>query len=123
MAGPSLIDRQFWLLGRDALHPDGNLLVAAGFTREAPPTGRPEASRYRSTATSPELVLVESAYGLGHREPRTEAGCLLADGPRALHDDWERYADALLAPRCQRERRTERVRSATRSVPSLTSRR
>jgi hypothetical protein len=42
-----LLDVQFWLMGRDAEHPEGNLLPRLGFTRETPPEPRTGQTRYR----------------------------------------------------------------------------
>lgn len=49
-----LLDVQFWLLGRDVEHPDGNLLVRSGFARDA---ARGTPTRYRLDTADEQVVL------------------------------------------------------------------
>lgn len=52
-----LLDVQFWLMGRDVEHPDGNLLCTTlGFRREPAPRRR-LASRYRRTTDDLDVVI------------------------------------------------------------------
>ena len=44
--GQELLHQQCWNWGRDILHPKGNLLLEAGFTRQPPPQGVAGATRY-----------------------------------------------------------------------------
>ena len=46
--GQELLHQQCWNWGRDILHPEGNLLLEAGFTRQRPPQGVAGATRYVS---------------------------------------------------------------------------
>jgi len=71
-----LLDVQFWLMGRDAEHPDGNLLPRLGFRREPVPAGRPGTSRYRRTGPDGVVVLWPCGLFLGD----DDGGCLLIRG-------------------------------------------
>lgn len=52
-----LLDVQFWLMGRDVEHPDGNLLCSAlSFTRERAPK-RSWPSRYRRTTNELDVLI------------------------------------------------------------------
>lgn len=52
----SLLDLQFWLMGRDVEHPDGNVLCRIGFTREPHPEAhRP--SRYTCIAPAGRVII------------------------------------------------------------------
>ncbi len=73
-----LLDLEFWLIGRDIEHPDGNLLVRLGFDREPAPDGTPLHSRYRWTSAAANVVLW--AWGLYFQQEG--AGLLLARGGR-----------------------------------------
>lgn len=68
-----LLDMQFWLLGRDVEHPDGNLLVRFGFLRE-PAVGAP--TRYRRETGGEHLVLWPCGLLLG----TADTGTLLLRG-------------------------------------------
>lgn len=66
---------QFWLMGRDAEHPGGNLLPRLGFTRQKVPD-RPWPSRYQRTEADGHVVIWQCGMFLqasGH-------GCLLLRG-------------------------------------------
>lgn len=70
-----LLDVQFWLMGRDVEHPDGNLLQRLGFERET--TAAPFApARYRRRGPEPEVIIWRC--GLMIRTP--EHDCLLLRG-------------------------------------------
>ncbi len=73
-----LLDLQFWLIGRDIEHPDGNLLIRMGFDREPAPDGLPVHSRYRWTSEGMNSVLW--AWGLFFQQEG--AGLLLTRGGR-----------------------------------------
>ena len=66
---------QFWLMGRDAEHPGGNLLPRLGFTRQRAPD-RPWPSRYRRAEADGHVVIWRC--GMLLRTP--EHGCLLLRG-------------------------------------------
>lgn len=68
-----VLDVQFWLMGRDVEHPDGNLLVRLGFTRQKV---RPWPSRYRRTEADGHVVIWQC--GMFLQNP--EHGCLLLRG-------------------------------------------
>lgn len=53
----SLLDLQFWLIGRDVEHPDGNLLIRMGFNREPAPQTLARFSRYRRATRHEHVVL------------------------------------------------------------------
>ena len=44
--GQRLLDRQCWYWGRDIVHPEGNLLLEAGFLKRRPPAGEVGSSCY-----------------------------------------------------------------------------
>jgi len=117
-----LVDLQFWLLGRDAEHPGGNLLTRAGFAREPAPPGRPGTTRYRLSRGPFTVVVWPFGIALGRcllpraGEPaawagpppdihhpnelrsllRTASGCHPDDLARAWTwlAGWERWVDA-----------------------------
>lgn len=66
---------QFWLMGRDAEHPGGNLLLRLGFTRQRV-TDRPWPSRYRRTEADGHVVIWQC--GMFLQTP--DHGCLLLRG-------------------------------------------
>ena len=66
---------QFWLMGRDAEHPAGNLLVRLGFSRQRVPD-RPSPSRYRRAEADGHVVIWQC--GMFLQAP--DHGCLLLRG-------------------------------------------
>ena len=66
---------QFWLMGRDAEHPDGNLLPRLGFTRQTAPDGL-WPSRYRRAEPSGHVII----WRCGMFLQTPERGCLLLRG-------------------------------------------
>jgi hypothetical protein len=52
-----LLDQQMWFFGRDIQHPDGNLLLHFGFSRERPPGELSGTSRYAIATAGSTLVL------------------------------------------------------------------
>ncbi|HYZ57742.1 MAG TPA: hypothetical protein VE733_30160 [Streptosporangiaceae bacterium] len=78
-----VLDVQFWLMGRDVEHPDGNLLLRLGFTRQTVPD-RPWPSRYRRAEANGHVVIWQC--GMFLQTP--EHGCLLLRGmtPAAATD-------------------------------------
>ncbi|MFE6647390.1 hypothetical protein ACFVJS_12560 [Nocardioides sp. NPDC057772] len=70
-----LLDVQFWLMGRDVAHPDGNLLQRLGFERQT--TADPSVpARYRRCEPDPEVIIWRC--GLLLRVPQHD--CLLLRG-------------------------------------------
>jgi hypothetical protein len=70
-----VLDLQFWLMGRDVEHPDGNLLLRLGLARQRVPD-RPWPSRYRKAEADGYVLLWRCGIflqALGH-------GCLLVRG-------------------------------------------
>jgi len=51
-----LLDVQFWLMGRDVEHPDGNLLLRLGFTRERSPSPGLPSRYHRRDAEGPVVI-------------------------------------------------------------------
>ena len=78
-----VLDVQFWLMGRDAEHPDGNLLPRLGFTRQNVPD-RPWPSRYRRAEAGGHVLIWQCGMFL----QASEHGCLLLRGmtPAAVTD-------------------------------------
>jgi len=72
--GP-VLDVQFWLMGRDAEHPGGNLLPRLGFARQKAPD-RPWPSRYRRAEPGGYVIVWQCGLLLQGRGP----GCLLLRG-------------------------------------------
>lgn len=70
-----LVDVQFWLVGRDVEHPEGNLLVRLGFAREPAPHGDLP-TRYRRQ--TPTLRVVLWPRGVFFGTPQRD--CLLLRG-------------------------------------------
>lgn len=75
-----LSDVQFWLMGRDVEHPDGNLLVRLGFARErAPQPTLP--TRYRRTDARRPVFL----WPCGLLLDGGAGSCLLVRGHEPAH--------------------------------------
>lgn len=53
----TLLDTEFWLIGRDIEHPRGNLLPDLGFVREPVPEDGYGPSRYRRTTEGEHVLL------------------------------------------------------------------
>jgi hypothetical protein len=70
-----VLDVQFWLMGRDVEHPDGNLLARLGFTRQKVPD-RPWPSRYRRAEADGYVVIWQCGMFL----QAAEHACLLLRG-------------------------------------------
>ena len=66
---------QFWLMGRDAEHPGGNLLLRLGFTRQTVPD-RPWPGRYRRAEADGHVVIWQCGMFL----QTSDHGCLLLRG-------------------------------------------
>ena len=101
-----LLDVQFWLMGRDVVHPAGNLLVALGLTRERP-TNPELPSRY-TMAGQDEFAIIWRC-GLLLSTAHGDVLCVRGLTPRrvayrCLHDLWDprlvRAAHSHAAP-CQ----------------------
>lgn len=63
----ALLHQTLWCLGRDIQHPDGNLLLAHGFTRLRPPADVPGSSRYQ--LASPEAAVAVWGFGVWFAAP------------------------------------------------------
>jgi len=73
--GQKLLHQQCWNWGRDILHPEGNLLVEAGYLKRRPPEGEAGTSWYtRSLPDGDSLVLW--GFGVLYGTPR-EGGVYL----------------------------------------------
>jgi hypothetical protein len=79
-----VLDVQFWLMGRDVEHPDGNLLTRLGLTRQRVPD-RPWPSRYRRDEPDGHVLI----WPCGLFLQAAEHGCLLVRGrvPAAVRGD------------------------------------
>jgi hypothetical protein len=74
-----LLDQQMWFFGRDIQHPEGNLLLRFGFTRERPPVAVSGTSRY--TMTTPVGSLTLWGWGVLWRDREPLALLMRRHGP------------------------------------------
>jgi len=74
-----LLDQQMWFFGRDIQHPDGNLLLRFGFSRERPPSEVSGTSRYAIATDGGTLVLW--GWGAVWRDGHPHALLLRRHGP------------------------------------------
>ena len=68
--GKELLDRQCWNWGRDIVHPEGNLLLEAGFRRRRPPEGVAGSSCYTLALPDGDSLMLWG-FGLLYGTPRT----------------------------------------------------
>jgi hypothetical protein len=83
-----VLDVQFWLMGRDVEHPDGNLLIRLGLTRQRV-ADRPWPSRYRRDEADGHVLI----WPCGLFLQGAEAGCLLVRGRTPATVSGNRLAD------------------------------